>query len=306
MSDFQTVTFIRNELSRRGLTPISGLGQHFLIDGNLLHLMVEEAGVGENDLVLEVGCGTGSLTVLLAQRGGHVIAVELDERLLEIAQEALARFDNVTFWKGDVLSGKHTLAPDLTHITAERWTRRPGLHLKVVSDLPYKVATPVIVNLWESELPIELMLVTVQRELAERLVAQPGTKAYGALTVKVAVWAQAEVLRVLPASVFWPRPAVASAFVRLRRRREPLVGREEYRWLVGLVEALFRHRRKTLARGLKVAGAELGLKLPGALVSDLAGAQRVEQLTVAELITLSRTLRRPDGTRSSAGKGQAE
>ena len=119
MRNHQTLSFIRRQLARHGLRPNTGLGQHFLIDGNLLHLMVEKAAVGEGDLILEVGAGTGSLTQLLARRAGHVIAVELDARLLDMAQRALVRYDNVTVWHGDVLANKHTLAPELVRLVRE-------------------------------------------------------------------------------------------------------------------------------------------------------------------------------------------
>ena len=288
MKDFQTISFIRQQFSQRGLRPNTGLGQHFLIDGNLLRLMVEKAAIGGDDLVLEIGCGTGSLTQLLARRAGHVVAVELDARLLEIARGVLAGCDNVTFYQGDTLLSKHALAPELVRTVSRHLKGLPARRLKMVSDLPYKVATPVIVNLWESGLPVALMLATVQRELAERLVAQPATKAYGALTVKVAVWAEAEVLRVLPANVFWPRPAVTSAFVRLRRRSEPLLPGSEYPGFAALVGGLFRHRRKTLKRALAVAAREAGgegsVEWTGTV--DGTDTRRVDQLAPRDFLDL--------------------
>ncbi len=292
MRNYQTLSSIRRQLAQRGLRPNTGLGQHFLIDGNLLHLMVEKAGVGEGDLILEVGAGTGSLTQLLARRAGHVIAVELDARLLDMAQRALVRYDNVTVWQGDVLANKHTLAPELVRLVEEHLKEYADRRLKVVSDLPYKVATPVIVNLWESGLPVELMLVTVQRELAERLVARPGTKAYGALTVKVAVWAEAEVLRILLPAVFWPRPAVESAFVRLRRRSKPLLSAAEYPGFAALVDGLFRHRRKTVKRALVVAAREPGLAqiARNTQAADRADVRRVDQLALRDFMSLAQRL----------------
>jgi len=158
MKDFQTLSFIRRQLSRRGLRPATGLGQHFLVDGNLLHLMVAAAEVGEGDVVVEIGCGTGSLTQVLARRAGHVIAVELDDRLLGIAREALGDCGNVTFFAGDVLASKHALSPGLLRLVDGHLQEHASRRLKMVSDLPYKVATPVIVNLWEAALPIELMV----------------------------------------------------------------------------------------------------------------------------------------------------
>lgn len=291
MSNFQTLTFIKEQLARRGLRPVTGLGQHFLIDGNLLRLMVVEARVGEGDLVLEVGCGTGSLTELLTQRAGHVIAVELDARLMGIARELLAGSERVTFWQGDVLAGKHTLAPELLHLVKERLSR-DSLTLKVVSDLPYKVATPVIMNLWESGLPVEVMLVTIQRELAKRLVARPGTKPYGALTVKVAVWARAEVVRRLPASAFWPRPAVESAFVRMRRLPRPALSGAEYPGFAALVGAFFQHRRKTVFRALTLAvrNLRLGGPVPAGWLPDGLGSRRVDQLSLEEFLRIRQIL----------------
>jgi len=298
MRDFQTLNFVRQQLARRGLRPNTGLGQHFLIDGNLLRRMVRNARVGKGDLVLEIGCGTGSLTELLARQAGHVIAVELDARLLDIARQVLARYDNVALYQGDVLAKKRILAPEFLDLVNEHLEAHPGRRLTMVSDLPYKVATPVIVNLWESGLPIQLMVVTVQRELAERLTARPGTKAYGSATVKVAVWAEAEILRLLPASVFWPRPAVESAFVRLRRRREPVVSAGEYTGFAALVEGLFRYRRKTLKRALAIAAREPGLVgvIRVGSAANRPDARRVDLLTLEELLCIWHTFGREPGT----------
>jgi len=305
MSNYQTLSFIRRQLARRGLRPNTGLGQHFLIDGNLLRQMVKRARVGKGDLVLEIGCGTGSLTELLAQRAGHVLTVDLDSRLLTIAREALTGCNNVTFYQGDVLASKRTLEPEILRFINEHLQAHPGRRLTMVSDLPYKVATPVIVNLWESGLPIQLMVVTVQRELAERLVARPGTKAYGAVTVKVGTWAEAEVLRLLPPSVFWPRPAVQSAFVRLRRRREPAVSAGEYAGFAALVGGLFRHRRKTVKRALAIAAREPGsaevIRLGSA--ADRVDPRRVDQLTLEELLCIWHTVGRGPGTSDTEKEG---
>jgi 16S rRNA (adenine1518-N6/adenine1519-N6)-dimethyltransferase len=169
----------------------------------------------------------------------------------------------------------------------------PGRRFKMVSDLPYRVATPVIANLLENQVPPQLMLVTVQRELAEKLTARPGTKPYGALTIKVAVWAEAEVLRLLRPNVFWPRPAVESAFVRLRRREEPLVPPTEYPGFARLADTLFRYRRKTLGRGLALLGRELrwAERVPPTLSVPRWAALRIDQLTVEDLLSLWHTLR---------------
>ncbi len=231
-----------------------------------------------------------------------MVAVELDDRLLSIAREALADFDNVTFWAGDVLAGKHALRPELVELVGGRLSGAGARRLKVVSDLPYKVATPVIVNLWESGLPVELMLVTVQRELAERLVARPGTKAYGALTVKVAVWAEAELLRILLSAVFWPRPAVQSAFVRLRRRSKPLLSAGEYPGFAALVDGLFRHRRKTVKRALVVAAREPGLAqvAQNTQAADRADVRRVDQLALRDFMSLAQRLQPQQGPRGGS------
>ncbi len=293
----QTLSYLRNLFEERGLKPKNKLGQNFLIDLNLLDVLVNAAEVTKDDVVLEVGTGTGSLTVRLAQQAAAVLGIEIDAAFIDLTQEATAQLANVYLLHEDVLKNKNELNPRL--LTAlDEVLRRSNLHLgsgatrlKLVANLPYAAATPVIGNLLLTELPLERMVVTVQWEIAERLTAQPGTKDYGALAVLVQSLADVQILRRLPPAVFWPRPQVASAFVLIKpdaARRQHVGDVVRFR---NFLRDLYVHRRKNLRGAL--AGWPRGRRDKAdvdRLLAELQidGSQRAEQLDLEAHLRLCR------------------
>jgi len=211
----QTLSFLMRRFEESGIRPHSKFGQNFLIDLNLLHLLFESAAVGPNDVVLEVGTGTGSLTALLAQRAAAVVTVEVDPQMYQLASEELHRFDNVMMLHIDALKNKNRMQPAVLEAVHTQLAAGPNRRFKLVANLPYNIATPVIGNLLSEDHPPFSMTATIQKELAERIVARPGTKDYSALSVSIQSQCQVEILRILPPEAFWPRPKVSSAFVQI-------------------------------------------------------------------------------------------
>lgn len=248
----QTLSYLRRLLRERGIRPKSKLGQNFLIDLNLLDLIVRTAELTKDDLVIEVGSGTGSLTARLAQHAGAVVSIETDLAFLELARDATAAHANVFLLFEDILKGKNAINPAVFGALDEMKRRSnmdaPSLpiRLKLVANMPFAVATPVIANFLLTELPFERMVVTAQWEIAERLLARPGTKDYGALAVFVQSVADVELIRQLPPSVFWPRPQVSSAIVCVRPNltKRQLVG--DVRRFRHFLRDLYTQRRKNL------------------------------------------------------------
>jgi 16S rRNA (adenine1518-N6/adenine1519-N6)-dimethyltransferase len=257
----QTLSYLRTLFKERGIRPKSKLGQNFLIDLNVLDVMVAAAELSRDDLVVEVGSGTGSLTARLCDQAGAVLSVEIDPAFHEMARELLHGRDNVALLHADVLRNKNEIRPEIFAQVGELRARFGCRQVKLVANLPYAVAVPVITNLILSELPVERMVVMLQWEIAGRLMARPGTKDYGALSVLTQSLADVEpVRRRLPAAVFWPRPQVASAVVLVRPNAAK---RERVVRAVGGVGALrnflrdlYVHRRKNLRGAL--AGAPSG------------------------------------------------
>ena len=239
----QTKRDITRILAEADLLPVKGPGQHFMIDGNTLRKTAAMAELTPNDLVLEVGTGTGVLTELLAQQAGHVVTVDLDERLQAAAAAELADFDNITFIRTDVLETKHRLSAAVTGAIESR-LEHSGEQLKIVSNLPYNIATPFILNTLESPLPVTLMVVMVQREAAERLAAASGTAAYGGASVIAQTLSEVAIAHRVPPTAFWPKPRVSSAILRIQPRRAKNSEPVDISALRSLTEILFQQRRK--------------------------------------------------------------
>jgi 16S rRNA (adenine1518-N6/adenine1519-N6)-dimethyltransferase len=229
-------TELRALLDRHGVRASRALGQHFLVDPNTATRIVRLARVAAGDHVVEIGPGVGALTQALARVGAHVRALELDRDLIPVLEEAVAGLD-VEIVAGDAM----TIDWPEFLVTAARWL--------LVSNLPYNVATPLVVRVLEAAPTIERMLVMVQREVGERFAASVATKQYGAVTVKIAYYADARVVGSVPPTVFAPRPNVDSALVELVRRPPPVVAHDAA-WMFQLVRAGFATRRKTLRNAL--------------------------------------------------------
>jgi 16S rRNA (adenine1518-N6/adenine1519-N6)-dimethyltransferase len=246
----QTQSYLRNLFGAHGIRPKNKLGQNFLIDLNLLDLLVRSAELSREDVVLEVGSGTGSLTATLAGQAGAVLSVEIDPAFFELTQDAVAGRDNVRLLHADALRNKNNLNPGMLDALEDLRQRFGCTQRKLVANLPYAVATPVISNLLLCDVPFERMVVTVQWEIAERLMAQPGTKEYSSLAVLVQSVANVELVRKLMPAVFWPRPKVESAIVLIR----PDEGKRRHVGDVAhfrvFLRDLYTHRRKNLRGAL--------------------------------------------------------
>ncbi len=255
-------------LDSAGLSPRRRLGQCFLIDRNLMAKLVEAAELCADDCVLEVGCGTGSLTGLLAEGAGRVVAVEIDRGLAEIARNRLADRANVTLLACDVLRRKSEIEPQvIEHLAAAVGEARGGL--KLVANLPYDVATSLVMNLLLGRPHFDRLCFTVQAEVGDRFLAEPDTAEYGPVRILCGLLADAARIARAPAQAFWPAPRVTSVMLRLDVKSQPAVAPPEIAGFAGLVRRCFQSRRKTLGhigRQLKLAlfeGALEKLSIPG-------------------------------------------
>lgn len=217
-------------------------GQNFLIDPNKLEAIVEAAGVGEEDCVLEIGPGIGTLTQYLAYAAREVCAVEIDKNLIPILSDTLSEYDNVTVLNEDILK------VDLNRMAREKNQGRP---IKVVANLPYYITTPIIMGLFENHVPLESVTVMVQKEVADRMQTGPGSKDYGALSLAVQYYADPYIVANVPPNCFMPRPKVGSAVIRLTKHASFPVEVKDEKLMFALIRASFNQRRKTLANGLK-------------------------------------------------------
>ena len=271
-------------LARHGLRPSRALGQNFLADPNTAQRIVRLAHVQSGDRVLEIGPGIGSLTVALLEAGAAVTALELDEHVIPALEETVGT-DAVRIVRGDALR------VDFAELLSADGGSEGGRPWCMVSNLPYNVATPIVMRLLESVPQITSLLVMVQREVGERMAAGPGTKAYGAVSVKIAYYGRARVVGTVSPSVFIPAPKVDSALVRIVRHAEPpVVVRSEDR-LFALVRAGFGQRRKMLRGALR---AELGDDVEQLLESaNIDGRVRAETLTLEQWAALARVVPGP-------------
>ncbi|MHC4235389.1 MAG: 16S rRNA (adenine(1518)-N(6)/adenine(1519)-N(6))-dimethyltransferase RsmA, partial [Planctomycetota bacterium] len=255
----QTKTEIREILDSLGVGPQKRLGQHFLIDGNLMRRLAAAAEIGSGDAVLEVGAGTGGLTDLLAATAGRVLAVELDRALARFLRKRFSDRPDVRIIATDVLANKNRIAPQVADALSELSNMTSG-RLALVANLPYNVATPLVANLLQELPAVTRMCFTVQRDVAERIQAAPRSKAYGPLSIALQAVARIRRIARVPASAFWPAPKVDSTMLRLDvEPRPPLDDAELLGRFIRFVRRAFFHRRKTLKFNLSRCLSEAAL-----------------------------------------------
>ena len=261
-------------------------GQNFLIDPHVLDKIIDAAGITKDDFVLEIGPGIGTMTQYLCENAREVAAVEIDRNLIPILADTLKEYDNVEVINEDILK------VDIGALAEEKNGGRP---IKVVANLPYYITTPIIMGLFESEVPIDNITVMVQKEVADRMQSGPGSKDYGALSLAVQYYAKPEIVANVPPNCFMPRPNVGSAVIRLTRHEKPPVDVEDEKLMFRLIRASFNQRRKTLANGLNNA-PDIHLSKEAIQESILALGVPVnvrgEALTLEQFAALSNVIRK--------------
>ena len=274
-------------LERHGFTFKKSFGQNFLTDTNILQKIVDTAEIDKKVNVIEIGPGIGALTEFLAESAAEVMAFEIDDRLVPILADTLRNFDNVTVVNQDILK------VDLAQYIAE--FKNPDLPIKVVANLPYYITTPILMHLIESGIPFSEFVVMMQREVADRISAQPNTKAYGSLSIAVQYYMTAKVAFVVPRTVFVPAPNVDSAILKMVRRDQPAVAVQDEKFFFKVSKASFVHRRKTLWNNLTShfgKSEETKAKLTAALEqAELSPSVRGEALTLADFARLADALK---------------
>lgn len=290
----QTRTHLISLFQEHGLNPRGDLGQNFLVDLNLLELIVIEARLGPDDVILEIGAGTGGLTTYLSAAAA-VVSVEYDPNMYAMAQQAIAGRDNVTLINTDALKSKNQIAPVVMDAVRRELAVSPKRRLKLIANLPYHIGTPIIANLVASDFDWECMVVTVQWELAERMAAKPGTGDYSALSVYLQSQCIIKTLRKLGPSVFWPKPTVDSAIVRIdpdEAARSQIINRAAFQLFL---RDIFTQRRKHL-RGVvaNLFKSQLSKQQVDSVLESLQFSKetRAEELDVRQLVELSNRLQR--------------
>lgn len=300
----QTRSHLISLFQQQGLHPRGDLGQNFLIDLNLLELVVTEARLGPDDVVLEVGAGTGSLTAYLSAAAA-VVSVEYDPNMYALAQQIVADRPNVTLINTDALKSKSQIAPVVMDAVRKELAVSPARRLKLVANLPYHIATPLIANLIASDLPWEVMVVTVQWEMAARMLAAPRTPDYGALSVYLQAQCHVKTVRKLGPTVFWPPPAVDSAIVRIEPNSEAAALIQDRTAFQMFIREVFQQRRKRL-RGVLVH--QFGTRLAKSEVDEVLKSlqlpedARAEELSVKQLVELSNQLHQAASGEKLSGK----
>lgn len=264
-------------LQRFGIHMSKRLGQNFLIDANIVQGIVDAANVQENDRVLEIGPGIGTLTQALAETGAEVTCVELDKRLPEVLAHTLDAYDNVRVIQGDILK------VNIPEIMGDK-------PFKVVANLPYYITTPIIMALLEKHLPITDIVVMVQKEVAERMAAQPGGKIYGALSVAVQYYTVPEIALYVPPRSFMPPPEVDSVVVNCKVRQIPAVELIDEKMFFRVVKAAFGQRRKTLNNALKSMGVDKNIIADVLDKAGIEATRRGETLTMEEFGAIANIL----------------
>jgi len=272
---------IRSELREHGLFPRKRLGQHFLVDPNILDKVIRTAEVGKEDVVLEIGPGLGGMTLALSREAKKVIAVEIDTKLAAILKEKMREHGNVEVVKSDILK-----------IDFKHFLKREGRPVKVVANLPYQISTPLLFRFVESREVFSAFTLMLQREVAQRMAAPPGRKEYGPLSIFVQLSLDASIRFFIKPSAFFPPPKVESAVVQMAWIEKPMIQANEEEWFRRVVKACFGYRRKTLINALRHSE----LSLPQSIESRMEEAgidlrRRPETLTIEEFANLAETLK---------------
>lgn len=268
---------IRFLMEKYGFRFSKSLGQNFLIDEGTVLRIVENAEVGPEDLVLEIGPGIGVMTQAIAQHAQKVVAVEIDSKLMPVLAETLNGLDNVTVIHGDILK------IDVAALIQEHFgDRRP----KVIANLPYYVTTPILMRFLEERLPVSEIVVMIQKEVAERMTASPSTKAYGSLSIAVQYYCEASIVQKVSPNVFMPQPNVDSLVIRLKLREKPCVELLDQDFFFKLVKAAFGQRRKTLLNALSA-----GLSMPKETILTALAKVDIDPSVRGEALTIERFAR---------------
>lgn len=280
---------IKQLLASIGASPQKRLGQNFLIDLNLMRLLVDSANIKKTDIVLEVGCGTGSLTEELAEKAAICIAVEFDRRLAETAKRWLAKKENVEIINADVLAKKSVINPVITDKILAAGRRFPG-RLLLVANLPYSVAGPLMCNLITGPVTADAMFVTVQKEVAQRMTAPPSTEHYGLLGILMNVTGRTKKIRLLKPTVFWPSPKVDSAMISFLRDAGKVSRIKSMKIFSDCINLFMQHRRKQLKGCVKFAKGELAKIKNWPAVFEQAAIdpyKRPEELSADEYLAIA-------------------
>jgi len=291
----QTRSHLMKLFQQQGFHPRTDLGQNFLIDLNLVEYIATQADLGPDDVVLEVGAGTCGLTTYLAETAGNVVSVEVDTNMHRLAKPITDTLPNVTLLNCDALKNKNHLAPEMLDLVRERLSGDSRRRLKLVSNLPYSIATPIVSNLVGTDLNWERMIVTIQWELAQRMTAKPQSTHYGALSIWLQSQCRVKLLKKLPPTVFWPRPKVHSAIMKLQPNGARKKSIHDCNFFHDFLRRLF-HQRRKLLRSVVVGmyRKQLDKLAVDAILSrlDLGGNVRAEELNVDTLIALSNRLKK--------------
>lgn len=282
-------------LKKYGLTMKKSLGQNFLVEPGILTKMLAAGEIDKDTVVIEIGPGIGALTERLAQEAKQVIAFEVDRRLEPILKNELAEYDNIEVIFQDILEA------NLPELFADRF--EPTDRIVVAANLPYYITTPIIMNFIEANLPVDAYVMMMQKEVAERMTASPGSKNYGSLTVAIDYYTEAEISFIVPRTVFVPQPNVDSAVLKLKRREVPKVTVENEAFYFRLTRGSFQHRRKTLWNNLmgiygKTDEAKEALRL-GLEAVGIEGSRRAETLAIEEFAALANEFYQSDVLRKS-------
>lgn len=284
--DIATPARTKEILERHGFSFKKSLGQNFLVDPNVLHNIVSQADITKETGIIEVGPGIGALTEHLARQAGKVVAFEIDQRLLPVLEDTMAPYPNVTVLHQDVLKA------DLHHVIEEQFADYE--QIAVVANLPYYITTPIIMKFLMERVRVSQLVIMMQKEVADRITAIPGTKAYGSLSIAVQYYMNTDIAMIVPKTVFIPQPNVDSAVLRLTRRKEPFPDVTDEDFLFKVTQGSFVHRRKTIWNNLisSLPDGKEKKELIGKAFeeAEIDPGRRGETLSIPEFIRLANTL----------------